>query len=71
MAAERTAGAVAAPAAGLARDGTGWADGAAVSRGVLDDGGCGRGARGQRADGRIDVPDALKPFVGKDVIGPG
>jgi seryl-tRNA synthetase len=25
----------------------------------------------QRADGRIDVPDVLKPFVGKDVIGPG
>src|SRR5262249_21564367 len=25
----------------------------------------------QRADGRIDVPEALRPLVGKDVIGPG
>jgi seryl-tRNA synthetase len=25
----------------------------------------------QRADGRIDVPEVLRPFVGKDVIGPG
>jgi seryl-tRNA synthetase len=25
----------------------------------------------QRADGRIDVPAVLRPFVGKDVIGPG
>lgn len=25
----------------------------------------------QRADGRIDVPEVLKPLVGKDVIGPG
>jgi seryl-tRNA synthetase len=25
----------------------------------------------QRPDGRIDVPEVLKPFVGKDVIGPG
>jgi seryl-tRNA synthetase len=24
----------------------------------------------QRADGRIDVPEVLRPFVGKDVIGP-
>jgi seryl-tRNA synthetase len=25
----------------------------------------------QRADGRIDVPEALRPFIGKDVLGPG
>jgi seryl-tRNA synthetase len=25
----------------------------------------------QRADGRIDVPEVLRPLVGKDVIGPG
>ncbi len=25
----------------------------------------------QRSDGRIDVPEVLRPFVGKDVIGPG
>ena len=24
----------------------------------------------QRADGRVDVPEALRPFVGKDVLGP-
>ena len=26
---------------------------------------------GQRSDGQIDVPEVLRPFVGKDVIGPG
>jgi seryl-tRNA synthetase len=25
----------------------------------------------QRSDGRIDVPEVLRPYVGKDVIGPG